>query len=61
MLSKSELLSYEIRSRWWTGILPISLMGLAGMYFAWLVRRKYRRYERNCEAIRRLQNKWLEG
>lgn len=45
MLKQNELLRYEVVSSWWACYVSFPLgQKLVGKYFAWKIRRKYRRY-----------------
>jgi hypothetical protein len=47
-ISRLQALDWEIRSHAWTGLIgAVWLQKLAGVYFAWKVRRKYRWYQYN--------------
>lgn len=55
LLTRTDLLKYEIYSAWWTGFaLPKVLQELAAKYFAWKVTRKYARYLRGLEIAAQL-------
>lgn len=52
-MDREAILDYEVRASWWTPWFPFR--ELAGSYFAWKVRRKFRRYQASC-----LERKWLD-
>ena len=44
-VNQLEILNYEVRSSWWAPWISWApLQEISGRYFAWKVRRKYRRY-----------------
>lgn len=51
-MKQSDILDYEVRSSWWTGLTPYFLHGLAAAYFAWKVNRKWKRYLYSLESKR---------
>lgn len=47
MLTRHEILNYEVKASWWAGFLPLGrpwLATIVGAYFAWKARRKWTRY-----------------
>jgi hypothetical protein len=55
MLTTRDILDYEVHSSWWAGYISNPrLQFLAGTYFAWKVRRKYRRYKVSLDELTRV-------
>lgn len=48
-MTRTEILDYEIRASWWASWCP--WREFAGAYFAWKVRRKWRRYESSLAEL----------
>lgn len=45
LVSQEDILFYEVGASWWSGLVGNSfLQNLASSYFAWKVKRKYKRY-----------------
>jgi hypothetical protein len=53
-VTRTEILDYEVRASWWACWCPWH--ALAATYFAWKVRRKWRRYEGSL-----MNSKWLKA
>lgn len=51
------ILDYEIRSTWWSGLLPFFLNGIQSRYFAWKVNRKFNRFLHSKNVQHRLKSK----
>jgi hypothetical protein len=60
MLTKEEILTYEVHSSCWAGWLNIEWMqNLSARYFAWKTNRKWARYLVSMEARHRLKAKGI--
>lgn len=60
MITKEQILAYEIRASWWSGYISSAwLQNLASKHFAAKVNRKYQRYEDRLRAERLLE--WVRS
>jgi len=54
--SMRKILDYEIKSSWWSSWVGIAWMqSLAGWYFAWKTKRKYKMFEYSLQRSRRIR------
>ena len=55
MISMTEVLKYEIGSSWWASYVSWPfLQSIASAYFAWKIKRKYKRYLEAIERAKRV-------
>jgi hypothetical protein len=60
MLTKEEILTYEVHSSRWAGWISFEwVQDLSSHYFAWKVNRKWARYLVSMEAKHRLKSKGI--
>ncbi len=60
MMKPEDILLYETHASWWTGwCYGDFLQTLAAKYFAWKVRRKYRRYVRSMKIAEVIKTRRL--
>ena len=63
LISRKDILAYEVHSSWWAGLAGLTgLRELAASWFAWKVRRKYRRYEASLrESVQQYSSPAVRG